>query len=110
MVRADEIARVAGEEADLVEICKRLIDAANSNGGPDNITVIAARFEGGGLNRASAADEVGHRVYPTGTDETPTQPLERYVRRSNAPTVPTPKQSIPSTREVQSSSDPHGGG
>jgi len=109
MVRADEIARVAGEEADLVEICKRLIDAANSNGGPDNITVVAARFEGGGLNRASSSDEVGHRVYPTTTDETPTQPMERYVRRSNAPTLPTPIPAIPGTRESGPAADPRGG-
>jgi hypothetical protein len=36
---------------------------ANEMGGPDNITVVAARFDGAGLQRASDDDEVGHRVY-----------------------------------------------
>jgi hypothetical protein len=45
-------------------VCKRLVDRANENGGPDNITVIAARFDGDGLEVAGQADEVGHAVFP----------------------------------------------
>ena len=41
-----------------------MIDRANENGGPDNITVIAARFDGSLLNPPGTADEVGHRVFP----------------------------------------------
>src|SRR4051812_35716010 len=67
-VRIDEIGRVATEEADLMQVCKRLIDRANENGGPDNITVIAARFEGDGLAAPSNGDDVGHRVFPLPTD------------------------------------------
>ena len=44
-MRADDIARIVGEDPDLVATCRKLIDLANENGGPDNITVIAARFE-----------------------------------------------------------------
>jgi serine/threonine protein phosphatase PrpC len=62
-VPRDTIARVVAEEPDLMQVCKRLIDLANEAGGPDNITVIAARFEGA-LGSAAADDEVGHRVYP----------------------------------------------
>ena len=63
-VTKEEIARVVSEEHDLVTVCKRLVDRANENGGPDNITVIAARFDGDGLDLAGQSDEVGHAVFP----------------------------------------------
>ncbi len=67
-VRADEIARIVSDEEDLVAACKRMIDRANEQGGPDNITVIVARFDGGGLGEAGASDDVGHRIFPLATD------------------------------------------
>ncbi len=67
-VRIEEIARVVTEEPDLMAVCKKLIDRANENGGPDNITVIAARFDGDGLSSTEDGDAVGHRVFPLGTD------------------------------------------
>jgi serine/threonine protein phosphatase PrpC len=74
-VRANEIAEIVRGESDLVNVCKRLIDLANENGGPDNITVVAARFEGDGL-MATGAETVAHRVY-RGSQERPTIPLDR---------------------------------
>jgi protein phosphatase len=81
-VRGDEIAQTVAEERDLERLCQRLIDSANASGGPDNITVVAARFDGVGLDMAASDDEVGHRVFPIGGDDTPVLPVERYVRRS----------------------------
>ena len=80
-VTKDEIARVVSEEHDLVAVCKRLVDRANENGGPDNITVVAARFDGDGLEVASERDNVGHHVFPladTGSNPalTPPSPLD----------------------------------
>ena len=48
-VRTNEIAEIVNTEPDLVQVCKKLIDRANEAGGPDNITVVAVRFDGPGL-------------------------------------------------------------
>jgi len=63
LVRADEIGRAVGEEPDLEHACRRLVNLANSLGGPDNITVVAARFDGHGLDAPNEEDEVGHRAF-----------------------------------------------
>jgi len=44
-------------------LCDALIDLANLRGGPDNITVVAARFDGNGLTEPAQEDRVGRRVY-----------------------------------------------
>ncbi|MDB4889375.1 MAG: protein phosphatase domain protein, partial [Gemmatimonadetes bacterium] len=72
------------EEPDLMAVCKTLIDRANEAGGPDNITVIAARFDGDGLSAPSNGDDVGHRVYPLSTDSG--QVVAQ--RRTTSPTLP----------------------
>ena len=93
-VKKEEIARIVSEETDLVAACKLLIDRANENGGPDNITVIAARFDGSRLEPPVTTDEVGHRVFPLPeTGQTPA------VADTPAPVVPrrTPRPSPPSS-------------
>jgi protein phosphatase len=98
-VTKDEIARIVSEEPDLVSACKRLIDRANENGGPDNITVIAARFDGSRLEAPGAGDQVGHRVLPlpeTGQTAAVTAEVSPAVaapRRVSGPT--TPPESAP---------------
>ena len=37
-IRTTDISRIVTDDADLVDVCKHLIDLANENGGPDNIT------------------------------------------------------------------------
>jgi protein phosphatase len=71
LVRREEFAEVARDHADLPALCSALIDLANGRGGPDNITVVAARFEGDGLPEAHGTDGVGYSTYqlPPGTAE-----------------------------------------
>ena len=63
LVRREEFASLAREQGDSQALCAALIDLANARGGPDNITVITARFEGEGLPEAAGDDGVGYRSY-----------------------------------------------
>src|SRR3954463_9993442 len=68
-INRDQIAELVSGEKDLTQTCKKLIDAANAAGGPDNITVIVARFEGEGLADADNGDGADgwvekHPVFP----------------------------------------------
>jgi protein phosphatase len=94
-VRPEEIAHVANEVDDPVTICKRLIDMANATGGPDNITVIAARFDGDGLEVAAEADEVGHQAYGVEHEEisSAAPPVEHYFQTSQE--VPAARRPTP---------------
>ena len=92
LVRREEFAELARERADLPALCSALIDLANGRGGPDNITVVTARFEGEGLPEADAADGVGYSTYqlPPGTAEpdpdstTETEPLPSHPSTSSS--------------------------
>ena len=75
-IRTSDISRVVTDDADLVDVCKHLIDLANENGGPDNITVIAVRFDGAGLSSASAGEGVGHQVYTSQSEARATIPVD----------------------------------
>jgi protein phosphatase len=68
LVKTEEFASAFFEEADLAVGCERLVALANDRGGPDNITVVAARFDGEGLEPPRDGDDVGHQVFSLGTD------------------------------------------
>jgi PPM family protein phosphatase len=99
LVRKDEIAEILQESnGDLLTACRELIDRANENGGPDNITVIVARFEGDGLISPEETETVGHAVFPLPGTTTPTTPRERSTdgptkpfRRRNTAALPAPE-------------------
>lgn len=63
LVKREEFARMVADHPDLPELCNALIDLANERGGPDNITVVAARFDGEGLPEPAPAEDVGYQEY-----------------------------------------------
>lgn len=52
VVQHDEIAHALGAADDLAAACTALVELANERGGPDNVTVLAARLHGDGLRPA----------------------------------------------------------
>jgi protein phosphatase len=97
-VKKEEIAEMARVTSELSELCAKLIELANSRGGPDNITAVAARFSGDGLPEPDGVAEVGHQVYPLREGESTTEPVPVYTG-SPAP-VPMSQQQPQSRRLI----------
>lgn len=90
LVKRDEIGDTAAREPDLAALCSALIDLANSRGGPDNITVVAARFDGDGLPEPAEADDVGYAALALDGDvPTDEHPVEE------PPAEPEPRHGSP---------------
>ena len=99
-VKKEEIAQVVTATPVLSAACDKLISLANERGGPDNITVVIARFEGDGLRNSDGTQqgEVGHQVYPLIDTETSTEPVPVY--KGSRPPVPNREKNNPSTRVI----------
>jgi protein phosphatase len=106
-VRADEITRIVTQEKDLAAACQRMIDRANESGGPDNITVIVAKFDGAGLAAPAEQDahDVGHRTFPLATDSGPVAAVDPLgtATTSEMPAAKRPKGLFPEAFVLTSS-------
>lgn len=78
-VKREEIGQLATETPDLMALCSKLIDLANSRGGPDNITTVAVKFDGPGVGESDKAATVGHQTYILSEDESTTEPVPVYT-------------------------------
>ncbi len=98
-VKKDEIAQIVSTTPDLSAACDKLIALANERGGPDNITVVIARFDGDGLRSSNPglAEDVGHQVYPLIDTETSTEPVPVY--KGSRPPVPS-RETRKETRTI----------
>ena len=100
VARTADIEEAARAESDPAVLCHRLIARANELGGPDNITVVAARFDGEGLQSSQHSDAVGHQVYPLrGTLADEELPVADEAR-------PMPYKSDPSPLLINSAPNP----
>jgi PPM family protein phosphatase len=94
LVKREEFADMVGKHADLPSLCTALIDLANERGGPDNITIVAARFDGEGLPEPDAAEDVGYQVYQVpGSDPEDTLP-EPIVRSPSPEPAPSAEAAV----------------
>ncbi len=73
VVKREEVSQMVAELGDLASLCSALIDLANERGGPDNVTVVAVRFDGAGLPESDSGDGAGYRVYDV-PDQDTTEP------------------------------------
>jgi serine/threonine protein phosphatase PrpC len=73
-VSDDEIQQILLDEPDVKKACDRLIACANAHDGPDNITVVLARFDGEGLPESGTEDAVAFLAYDPGQDPEDPEP------------------------------------
>jgi protein phosphatase len=102
LVRREEFAKMAESSPDLPTLCSSLIDLANERGGPDNVTVVAVRFDGEGLPAADSGDGAGYQVYHVpdaeATDPEPSTTVEHAPPRPSPPAAHVVAAPLPAAR------------
>jgi protein phosphatase len=86
---------------DLPTLCSALIDLANERGGPDNVTVVAVRFDGDGLPAPESSDGAGYHVYHVpdeSADSEPSTTMELPPQIPPHPPAPVVAEPLPTAR------------
>ena len=78
-VADEEMCDILLAEPDPQKACEVLIAKALEREGPDNISVVVARFEGDGLPEPDANSELGFAVFDPGTDPDDPEPPRRVL-------------------------------
>jgi protein phosphatase len=102
-VDADVICRVVIESEEPMDACRRLTELACENGGDDNITVIVARFGGGGLPEPTADEVVTYRPFEF---RQVTETTTRAAIPKFEDDEPEPKQAPTAAPEIASAGEP----
>ncbi len=95
LVRPTEIAQLCTEQSDVRQLCQLLVDKANERGGHDNITVIAARFDGEALRDSESNDEVGYLAFPLPGTQADDDELSARPQQAPIKSDPTPRYGTP---------------
>jgi serine/threonine protein phosphatase PrpC len=94
-VSDEEILQVLKEETDVKRACDRLVARALEREGPDNITVVVARFDGPALPAPTPEDVVQFVAYDPGTDPNePPRPTKAETQEKVTVEVTIPKEVI----------------
>lgn len=94
-VRRDEIAEMAAAKPDLEALGNELVTLANTRGGPDNITVVLARFEG---ERFPAPEEAAEPAYSVLPDDDASEDEIVTAELPASAVVPAGTASVPARR------------
>jgi protein phosphatase len=78
MVRGEEMAQAVAATDGLGALCETLIAMANARGGPDNITVVAVRFDGEGLPRPTEDERPRYDVLLLGDEVIDHEPRDYH--------------------------------
>jgi PPM family protein phosphatase len=97
-VKREEIAELLRSHANLDDLCDSLITIANERGGPDNITVVAARFDGEGLAVPSEAGDASYQHYPPGEPDSDEIPALQSPPPETPPPAPIVEDPLPVRR------------
>jgi protein phosphatase len=94
-VRREEIASMATAQPNLEALGTDLVSLANARGGPDNITVVLARFEGDAL---PAPEEASEPAYSVLTDDETSGDDVDTAERPAAGLAPAKEPPVPARR------------
>jgi serine/threonine protein phosphatase PrpC len=97
-VKREEIAELLRAQMDLDSLCDQLIAVANERGGPDNITVVAARFDGAGLSQPAEVGDASYQHYPTGEPDSDEVPALQPPPPPPPPVAPPIEAPVPARR------------
>lgn len=101
-VSDEEILQILRDEPDVKKACDRLIARALEREGPDNVTVVVARFDGAGLAEPAPEDVVQFVAYDPGPDpaEVPRTGLKDTAEKVTVE-VTIPKEVIGLTSKLE---------
>ena len=94
MVSDANMQRVIAESKSLEDTAKALVEAANSNGGRDNITAVLFRLEDDGSGDPRRADTEAYETIP-GNVQAPTTEEVEAARSTAAGTIEEPRRADP---------------